>query len=82
MDDKVNTVENISTSETAETVNVSAVKQASSILSNQINVRLSDSDLLILDENIIKMERDNPGLRVSRGEMFRILFLRGASNNG
>lgn len=79
MDEQNNNIQTISTT---DTVNVSAVKQNSNILSNQINVRLSDSDLLIIDENITRMESDNPGLRVSRGEMFRILFLRGASSNG
>lgn len=67
---------------TSETVNISVAKPNPNILSNQINVRLSDSDMLLVDENIIKMERDNPGLKVSRGEMVRILLLKGASNNG
>lgn len=55
-------------------------KLESSNLSNQLNVRLSDIELKVIDEHIEKIEKQYPGLRVSRSEMGRILMLRGASN--
>jgi hypothetical protein len=85
LEDLSNNTNNNLDTVSSETVNVTSSPK-SDVLSNQINIRLTDMDISIIDENIFKMEKDNPGLKVSRSEMARMLLIRGysikASTNG
>lgn len=49
-------------------------------LNKQLNISLSDEQFDLIDLEIEKMEKQNPGLKVSRSEMGRMLLLRGLNN--
>lgn len=43
----------------------------------QLNIRLSIKDIDLIDEEIERMEKETPGLKLSRSEMGRILVRKG-----
>ncbi len=52
----------------------------SPVLDQQLNIRFSDEDIERIDAALKKLESSNPGLKVSRSEMGRILVLKGLSD--
>lgn len=48
----------------------------------QINIKVEPQDIESIDKEIEKIEKQYPGIQITRSEMARVILLRGLGKNG